>query len=277
MANAAPSSLAPEVVEAHIREHGGRSAIARFFKCDASGDPAYARIRTGNKRWLAIAVRLLDDSDACVTTSLLSSIGAALPKSPANVLPLVEAKPLLQPSEVCLPFMSNEEDPRKHLKYLQTVEKALLAFKDQSLRTQRDICLREVRVATAGVRIESARCPVTDEEFFEQLTTMKDWKTIYSVFKRNQPRCPDDGSFGQGYSGVVVDALADRWDELAQLEGLIGKAPEFGRFVYRHIDATAGEDELRRVVDNAEGKCPRRSKALCRDIAKRARAALASY
>ena len=130
---APPKPLSAEAVEAHIRKHGGRSAIDRFFSCDESGDAAYAKIQTGDKRWLAIAVRLQKDSDACVTTSLLSSIGAALPNAPGNVLPLVDTQPLLAPSEMCLPFMSDDEEPKKQMRYLLRVENVLIKFKTPSL------------------------------------------------------------------------------------------------------------------------------------------------
>ena len=45
-------------------------------------------------------------------------------------------------------------------------------------------------------------CPITDEQFASQVSTMKDWSAIYSVFKRNLPACPDDGLCqGQGSAG----------------------------------------------------------------------------
>jgi len=137
--------VSAETVEAYIRDRGGRSTIDKFFPCDENGESAYAQIASGDKRWLAIAVHLLDNSDACVTTSLLSSIGAALPRAPANVLRLLETKPILTPSRAYLPFLSDEEDPNQQMRYLRRVESILRKFSDPSLRTQRDKCLREVR------------------------------------------------------------------------------------------------------------------------------------
>jgi hypothetical protein len=137
-------SLSPADVEAVIQSQGGRAAIQRFFLCDSRGEAAYAKVETGDRRWLAIAVRLLDDSDACVTTSLLSAIATALPKAPENVLPLVESKPALTPTKACLPFMSDEDDPTEQLRYLRQVEQKLEGVRNPTLQVQRNKCLKEV-------------------------------------------------------------------------------------------------------------------------------------
>jgi len=115
----------------------------------------------------------------------------------------------------------------------------------------------------------SSTCPVTDEQFLKQLSTMKEWTTIYSVFKRNLPGCPDDGFYAEGYTEAVVVALVKRWDQL------VPQDVKFRRFVYRHIDASADENDLRRVLRNTRTKCPTESARLCGQIAARARAAIA--
>jgi hypothetical protein len=143
-APASASSLSPVDVEALIQAEGGRAAIHKYFLCDSRGEAAYAKVETGDKRWLAIAVRLLDDSDACVTTSLLSAIGTALPRAPENVLPLVDSKPILKPAKVCLPFMSDEDDPKEQLRFLRRVERRLEAVKNPMIQVPRDKCLKEV-------------------------------------------------------------------------------------------------------------------------------------
>jgi len=117
-------------------------------------------------------------------------------------------------------------------------------------------------------------CPITDEQFASQVSTMKDWSVIYSVFKRNLPACPDDGFYAEGYTEAVVVALAQRWFDLRELENLVARDANFRQFVYRHIDASAGETDLRSVLNNAQTKCPKTSVRLCRDIAARAKAAI---
>src|SRR5258706_7195090 len=117
-------------------------------------------------------------------------------------------------------------------------------------------------------------CPVTDEQFLKQLGTMKDWPTIYSVFKRNLPGCPDDGFYAEGYTEAVVVALAKRWADLGGLQKLTTEDAKFRRFVFRHINASADEKDLRQILENARTRCLAESARLCRDIAAQARAAI---
>src|SRR5689334_19038807 len=103
-----PPALSAETVEASLQSSGGRATIDRYFSCDDSGQTAYDQIETGDERWLRVAVRLLDDSDGCVTLSLTSSIAAALPRAPSRVLKLLDVKPALTADRLCVPFLSED-------------------------------------------------------------------------------------------------------------------------------------------------------------------------
>lgn len=118
-------------------------------------------------------------------------------------------------------------------------------------------------------------CGVSDEQFLKQLSKMKDWQSIYSVFKINLPACPDDGFYAEGYSDVVVVALSKRWSDLGTLQALMARDAEFREFVYKHIDATTDEKDLGRVLRNARTRCPIKAKRLCEEIAVRAKRAIA--
>jgi hypothetical protein len=120
----------------------------------------------------------------------------------------------------------------------------------------------------------AGNCPITDEQFLKQLSTMKDWATIYTVFKHNLPRCPDDGFYAEGYTDVIVVALAKRWDDLGELDKLVSGDSKFRRFVFRHIDASADDKDLRQVLRNARTKCPPEFKRLCGQVAAGARSAI---
>jgi hypothetical protein len=150
LASAAPV-LSIEEVEASLQSRGGRATINQYFQCDESGYAAYERVESGSARWLDVAVRLLDDSDACVTLSLTSAIATALPKAPSRVLKLLDTKPALRADRLCVPFLSEDDDPRKQLRYLRTAEATLIAFDGTALKAQRDTCLREVKEATAAI------------------------------------------------------------------------------------------------------------------------------
>jgi hypothetical protein len=153
-----PPALSVDTVEASLQTIGSRATINRYFSCDDAGWPAYSQIETGDQRWLNLAVRLLDESDACVHLSLTSSIAAALPRAPSRVLKLLDTKPALSADRLCVRFLSSDDDPRADLRYLRTVEATLIAYDGVGLRRQRDICLREVRETVATItRLQTKR------------------------------------------------------------------------------------------------------------------------
>jgi len=117
-------------------------------------------------------------------------------------------------------------------------------------------------------------CPVTEEQFLQQLAAMKDWPAIYSVWKSDVPACPDDGFYAEGYSRAVVSALAKRWADFGEGAKLIARDVKFRGFVYRHVDDAADEGDLRLLLENASAKCPAESADLCGKLAARARVAL---
>lgn len=117
-------------------------------------------------------------------------------------------------------------------------------------------------------------CRISDEEFVSQLYTMKDWDTIYSVYRTNLPCIPDDGMYAEGYSDVIVRAFATQWEDIKTLHTLASRDPEFRVFVLRHINATTDPIELKQALSNAESNCPAGINSLCKEVAKQAAAAL---
>ncbi len=108
-------------------------------------------------------------------------------------------------------------------------------------------------------------CPVTDEQFTDEVFSIKNWHAFYKTFKKFIPACPDDGSFGEAWCGVVVEMLAHQWDEIDVLNQLVSKDASFGAFVLAHIDL-ANENDLRLIIRNARSRCPVAAKKLCADI-----------
>jgi hypothetical protein len=121
---------------------------------------------------------------------------------------------------------------------------------------------------------EEAGCPVNDKEFLHQITSSGDWMDVHAVFKRNFPACADEGLYSDGYTNLVVGILAANWDDLHTLDDLAAKNDAFKQFVLRHIGISAGEDDLKRVLRSAQAACPQQSANLCKEIAKRCKAAL---
>lgn len=117
-------------------------------------------------------------------------------------------------------------------------------------------------------------CPVSDKEFLQQITSSSDWLDVHAVFKRNFPACQDEGLYADGYTNMVVGVLAAHWDDLHLLDELMAKDEAFRLFVLRHIEISAGEEDLRRVLHSAQADCPQSSAQLCKEIAARTRHAL---
>ena len=99
----------------------------------------------------------------------------------------------------------------------------------------------------------------------------RDWDALYDAFHRFS-HC-EDRAVAAGFTHSVVWMLASRWDDLHDLEHLAEANRRFRAFVLRHIDATADEVDLRRIIARTT-KCPGHARPLCREIDRRARAAL---
>jgi len=85
----------------------------------------------------------------------------------------------------------------------------------------------------------------------------------------------DDGALAEGYSDAVAKLFADRWDRFGQFEALSARHPAFRRWVIRHIDSSATEDDLKKIVRNTRS-CRRdpNGKKLCASVRQAATKAL---
>ena len=104
-----------------------------------------------------------------------------------------------------------------------------------------------------------------------EVDRLKTWEQIYDSFKRYSA-C-DDGILAEGYSDAVVKMLSDRWEQLPSLRALMERDERFGKFVFKHIDATTDDHDLDRVAANADRHCPGGEGQLCGTIRRRAVAA----
>lgn len=86
----------------------------------------------------------------------------------------------------------------------------------------------------------------------------------------------DDGSLGEGYSEAVVALLAKRWEQFDRFASLANKDPSFRRWAIRHIDASASDDDLNKIISNASSCMKKgKEKVLCTAIRQAATRALA--
>ena len=100
---------------------------------------------------------------------------------------------------------------------------------------------------------------------------VRDWEAMYDTFHRFSP-C-DHGAVSEKFSAAMAYLLASRWDELHDLEHFAEANRAFRAFVLQHIDATASEKDLRRILAYTK-ECPGYARPICREIENRARAAL---
>jgi hypothetical protein len=103
-------------------------------------------------------------------------------------------------------------------------------------------------------------------------SALKNWTDIYKAFKRFR-HC-DDGAVAEGFSDRIVHTLASRWTQLGTLRKLPSSDSRFHVFVLSHIDATADEDEIKKIGFNSTRHCPPAAKILCVQLRKAARDAL---
>lgn len=92
----------------------------------------------------------------------------------------------------------------------------------------------------------------------------KSWGQSHQQFK-HYAHC-DDGAIAEGFSESVSILLAEHWGDIGQLGAILKSDPAFRKFVIQHIDETVPVDRLERIAKNADKRCPRNLKKLCRDI-----------
>ena len=96
--------------------------------------------------------------------------------------------------------------------------------------------------------------------------TLHSWDGLYQWYKRYR-QC-DDGGTAEGVSEAVARNLVDRWKSLPRLAELGTKDEAFRKFVVRHLDETLGADDLRKIREYAEKRCPDRLHQLCHALRK---------
>lgn len=101
----------------------------------------YEDIESGDPKWLDVACRLHEFSDASVTLSLQFSVARALPRKPLHVLSLIGT--CFEVDDVCTdPYI---EDARESASHVLRVERALSQPLDRSVEAVARRCLARVR------------------------------------------------------------------------------------------------------------------------------------
>ncbi|MBL8466281.1 hypothetical protein [Methyloversatilis discipulorum] len=138
------AEVSSSAVLKYAEVHGGRAALEKYFSCEGTGFNGYLKVASGSKQWLDVAVRLLASSDACYSEGLHDAVAKALYASPSTVLPLVDSSSMLKASQICLPFLSDEEPHKQHLAYLKRLEERLSRVTDRASQSGKAKCIGEI-------------------------------------------------------------------------------------------------------------------------------------
>jgi hypothetical protein len=117
-------------------------------------------------------------------------------------------------------------------------------------------------------KASAQKCPREDAIRAEtESSSLKTWRDAYGWYKRYH-QC-DDGAISEGYSNSVATLLADRWDQLKDLNALAKKDPNFQAFVLHHVDEMMTAAQSKVIKENVRSRCPPSSRHLCRLIESR--------
>lgn len=134
-----------EVVEASLKEGNPRATLEKYFSCEKYEGSAYEGIASGSTKWISLAERMLQYSDACYTEGIQASLGKAMQRSPKNVLSLVDKTSTLAASYICLPFISSELPIKLQLTEVIRSRKAIQNVHDDRLQTQKAACIHFIK------------------------------------------------------------------------------------------------------------------------------------
>jgi len=146
------NTLEAQSVERVYATQGLQHTLRTYFSCDAYEGSAYERIATGAAPWIALAEKLVVQTDGCYTEGLQAALGEAMRKSPGRVLALVNTTPALGAEYICLPFISSEQPVEVQLHEIAVSRRAIATVDDVALAPQKAACLRFIDDVTSRLR-----------------------------------------------------------------------------------------------------------------------------
>jgi hypothetical protein len=143
-----PSALA---LRADIARLGAPAVLKKLWENDRVFDELVAKIGSGNRNWIDVAIALRQISDAGASESFDYAFSLALARAPAFVIPLLSYDGGRDPSFdiVCSGAMIIEPPPGVYEHWLIRAKKALEAFRpaSPSVAKARHICLKIVHAS----------------------------------------------------------------------------------------------------------------------------------
>jgi len=107
------------------------------------------------------------------------------------------------------------------------------------------IALLAMRFAQAAT-VESCSPEANNRAEYLLIEARENWSSLLNHL-RTFSSC-DDGVLAEGYFDAVVGLLARKWSQFDVFASLSQKHPAFQRWAVGHIDASASEEDLKKVI-----------------------------
>ena len=138
-------ALTPQAITKYVDEHGAQEAVKNLYQDNDTRrwDFVTHKMQSGDARWLGVAKKIAEGTDAGTSEDLVITLAIALPKNPKGVLQLIGTTNFLSYESVCnAPFI---EPTAAYLKnYLQKARQALKKLNDPAVEDQRIKCLSQI-------------------------------------------------------------------------------------------------------------------------------------
>ena len=138
-------ALTPQAITKYIDEHGAQETVKNLYQDNDSHrwDFVTRKIGSGDARWLGIAKKIAEGTDAGTSEDLVITLATALPKNPKGVLQIIGTTNFLSYETVCnAPFI--EPTPAYLKNYLRKTRQVLKSLKEPSVEIQRVKCLSQL-------------------------------------------------------------------------------------------------------------------------------------
>lgn len=151
--------LQADTVERALAERGAQATLSAYFNCEKYQGSAYEKIATGARPWVALAEKVISQSDACYTEGIQAALGEAMRKAPQHVLGLVGKTERLGAEYICLPFISDEQPIAGQLEEIEKSRQAIALVQSSRLAPQKAACLRFIDDTEQRVRAQAPMEP----------------------------------------------------------------------------------------------------------------------
>ena len=140
------ASKNPDAILHRIAKEGAPAVLRDLYQDEKTWDGVLGSVSTGSRKWLDVATRLREVSDAGSSDALELALGDALEKSPGDVLALCSGR--CDISGVC----GNIGHYKDILAHVERRKRLVKSIAGSNLLEKRDKCLKSLGVLEAEVK-----------------------------------------------------------------------------------------------------------------------------